>query len=294
MWERERQEEYRRRCDAEWAKVFQAVADARPAPVTLQGAEQRFADRGHQQLLRLDPEQLAVLGQATHFGVAAVNRALRSGTGLDNGPSADLDWAGYRSNRAAAEAWRALFKTLGDDLRLDPAIVAYRGIRVPSDSQLVRFARMASAGQVYTDDGFMFATFDEEDASFYAGAFTEGPHWNHAGVEDQPMLLRLHIREGICLPPDEWRSPVLAAHLATARRQGVRDTDVIPEYGEKVRTDRMGWRSAIERAPGQVVIDAGSRWRLICASTPAMSPSSMWELELEQLPSPPPASPTSI
>ena len=44
----------------------------------------------------------------------------------------------------------------------------------------------------------------------------------------------------------------------------------------------MERRGAIENVAGRVVIDAGSRWRLVRAQTPSM-PGVLWQVELEQV-----------
>lgn len=257
---REQQERDRVRADeaaarrsAQWAEVVAAAGrDQHPIEPT-DPTEKAVRDNGERQLLQLTPWQLNVIGHLTSGGIGRVNRALRSGVALDEDCQADLDWAGYTSNRHFADTATRVLASLEAELDLTEPITLYRGMILAPDTppETIFGIRDDHTGH-FVDPGFLFATLTLETARFYTSA---DAWWAlDAGRADaRPVVLELHTRRGLCLPAPQHRSAALASHLARTRELDA------SEYDDPARAFQTG----IERADGQVIVPAGSTWSVL-------------------------------
>ena len=242
---------------AAWECVFAAAGHQHHQEEPTSEGERSLRDNGERQLLQLTPAQLLVLGQLGGSGVARVNRALRSGVGLDQACAADLDWAGYRSNADFAAAATQVFTALGAALELPETVTVYRGMLVDPDTSIAALLRSLPVGGVFEEPGFTFTAATPGEACYYT---TEDAWWGDAArvPAAYPVILELGVSLGVCIPHPEHRSPELVTYLAQTRQ-------VSPACFTAPADQHP---TSLERACGQLIVPPGSRWKVVGRSSP--------------------------
>ena len=177
-------------------------------------AEQVLARNGERQLMTLDRSDLTVIDLLLATDVYRINRQLRSGGSLNVSPGAMLDWNGYGSLERFINEAVAVFRGLGQAVRLDEPLHLFRGLGIPCETggDARGFAglgrHLAGDGAwdgTFTDAGFGFAAADPHVALKHDG------RWAGTGPL-RPVMVELEARAGLCLPQRRHRSRKLFEH----------------------------------------------------------------------------------
>ncbi|WP_299952610.1 hypothetical protein [uncultured Modestobacter sp.] len=153
---------------------------------------------GEKQLLALKPEQLKVIDLMLSSDMYALNEALRTGQGLDNGPGPLMDYSGYSSNREFHRDALTVFASLASSLTINGQVQLYRGIRhINGPHNLAATMQtMLNSNTVPTqhvlDPGYGFAVTDPAVAISYARSRPHAP--------STAVLLQLTADRGLCIP----------------------------------------------------------------------------------------------
>lgn len=261
-YEREQSERDRREQETAWSEIIARVRVEHQPQEPFSPRDAVLSRNGERQLLSLPPGHLSVIGLLTRSGIARVNRALRTGSGLDAECAADYDYEGFRSNRHFADTASSVFAEIGDGLILDEPLISYRGLaQVPEDVPALFDPEPAQ----FTDQGFMFGTTASYTARQYhdaAWSATTG----RAGTVN--ILFAMEVHRAICIPEEAHRSQDLTVHLARTRQ--------LDTWGNQWKARR----TPLEDAMGQTIIPPGSTW--IIARPPDQDITGTFTVHLRQ------------
>lgn len=231
-----------------------AVARHDPVPPS-SDIEIAVLRNGERQLTRDDADLYRLLELLLRPKIYDINTAARQGL-IVEGPPTTMD----EIPRSLQKEVQGMFTAFGADLNLDEPMKVYRGLGLPPLNEddpfdfwsLWAFLRGKAtlSGQLLTDPGVAFASFDED----IARRFPLQRHRRGPEVAARVML-QLTVCRGLCLPA--------------------------PEHRSKDLFERLYWSDILRRATGQVVIPPDTTWRVTSAE-PA-DPTGWARIALEQV-----------